>query len=133
MARGKKTGGRQLGIPNKPKPIKEQLQALSEKYFTPKPQANMDGTPRKIELRDKDGTVSDTIVLADADGRPLVMSDAEVDMMMMDPKDRAAMHEKLLRYHTAQMQSVSADVSLAGDVTATIGQRLKDLAADNNN
>lgn len=74
-----------------------------------------------------------TVVLEDADGNPLVISDFDIDMMMMEPKDRATIQEKLLRYHTPQMQSVSAEVSLSGDVTTTIEQRLKELAADNDN
>lgn len=74
-----------------------------------------------------------TVVLADLDGNPLVISDFDIDMMMMEPKDRATIQEKLLRYHTPQMQSVSAEVSLAGEITTTIEQRLKDLAADNDN
>ncbi|MGM9864065.1 MAG: hypothetical protein ACI305_07385 [Lepagella sp.] len=91
----------------------------------------MDGTPRKIKLRTKDGEVYDTIVLADADGKPALMSDFDVDMMLMKPEERAAIQEKLLRYHTPQMQSVSAEVSLSGDITATIEQRLQALASDN--
>lgn len=74
-----------------------------------------------------------TVVLADMDGNPLVISDFDIDMMMMEPKDRATIQEKLLRYHTPQMQSVSAELSLSGDITTTIEQRLKDLAADNDN
>lgn len=93
----------------------------------------MDGSPRKIEFRDKEGLVYNEVVLADADGNPLVISDFDIDMMMMEPKDRATIQEKLLRYHTPQMQSVSAEVSLTGDITTTIEQRLKDLAADNDN
>ena len=93
----------------------------------------MDGSPRTIEFRDKEGVVYNTVVLADDDGNPLVISDFDIDMMMMEPKDRATIQEKLLRYHTPQMQSVSAEVSLAGEITTTIEQRLKDLAADNDN
>ncbi|WP_289289088.1 hypothetical protein [uncultured Muribaculum sp.] len=93
----------------------------------------MDGSPRTIEFRDKEGVVYNSVVLADADGNPLVISDFDIDMMMMEPKDRATIQEKLLRYHTPQMQSVSAEVSLAGEITTTIEQRLKDLAADNDN
>ena len=133
MAQGRKTGGRQKGTPNKPNPLKEQLRANSVAYFEPKPQTNMDGSPRTIEFRDKEGVVYNTVVLADADGNPLVISDFDIDMMMMEPKDRATIQEKLLRYHTPQMQSVSAEVSLAGEITTTIEQRLKDLAADNDN
>lgn len=129
--KGKKTGGRQKGTPNKPSPLKEHLRAASTAYFEPKPQVDPDGSPRKIEFRDKDGVVVDTIVLADPDGNPRVMSDFDVDMMLMEPQARAIIQEKLLRYHTPQMQSVSAEVSLSGDITATIEDRLKDLAADN--
>ena len=119
MAQGRKTGGRQKGTPNKPNPLKEQLRANSVAYFEPKPQVNPDGTPRVIDV--------------DADGNPAVMSDFEIDTMQMEPKDRATIQEKLLRYHTPQMQSVSAEVSLNGNITTTIEQRLKDLAADNDN
>lgn len=133
MAQGRKTGGRQKGTPNKPNPLKERLRAHSTAYFEPKVQTNADGSPRTLEFRDKDGLLYNTVVLADADGNPLVVSDFEIDMMMMEAKDRAAIQERLLRYHTPQMQSVSAEVSLAGEITTTIEQRLKDLAADNDN
>lgn len=133
MAQGRKTGGRQKGTPNKPNPLKEHLRAHSAAYFEPKPQTNPDGSPREIEFRDKDGILYNTLKLADADGRPLVISDFEIDLMMMDAKDRAAIQEKLLRYHTPQMQSVSAEVSLSGDLSTTIEARLKQLADDNGN
>lgn len=133
MAQGRKTGGRQKGTPNKPNPLKEQLRAHSTAYFEPKPQTNPDGSPRTVELRDKDGVVYKTVILADPEGKPLVISDFDIDMMMMEPKERAIIQEKLLRYHTPQMQSVSAEVSLSGEITTTIEQRLKDLAADNGN
>ena len=133
MAQGRKTGGRQKGTPNRPNPLKEHIRAASTAYFEPKPQTNMDGSPRKIEFRDKDGIVYNEVLLADIDGKPLVMSEFDIDMMVMDPKDRATIHEKLLRYHTPQMQSVSAEVSLSGDITTTIEQRLADLAAQNDN
>lgn len=131
MAQGRKTGGRQKGTPNKPNPLKEHLRANSLAYFEPKPQTNPDGTPRKIEFSDKKGNNITTLILQDAEGNPAVMSDFEIDMMMMDAKDRAAIQEKLLRYHTPQMQSVSAEVSLSGNVTTTIEERLADLAKQN--
>lgn len=131
MAIGRKTGGRQKGTPNKPNPLKEHLRAQSTAYFEPKPQIRQDGTPRTIDFRDKDGNVYNHITLSDPDGKPIVMSDFEVDMMMMEPKDRASIQEKLLRYHTPQMQSVSAEVSLQAEVTTTIEERLKQLAEDN--
>lgn len=133
MAIGRKTGGRQKGTPNKPNPLKEHLRAQSTAYFEPKPQIKQDGTPRTIDFRDKDGNIYNTVTLSDPDGKPIVMSDFEVDMMMMEPKDRATIQEKLLRYHTPQMQSVSAEVSLQAEVTTTIEERLKQLAEDNDN
>lgn len=131
MAIGRKTGGRQKGTPNKPNPLKEHLRAQSTAYFEPKPQIKQDGTPRTIDFRDKDGNIYNTVTLSNPDGKPIVMSDFEVDMMMMEPKDRATIQEKLLRYHTPQMQSVSAEVSLQAEVTTTIEERLKQLAEDN--
>ena len=131
MAIGRKTGGRQKGTPNKPNPLKEHLRAQSTAYFEPKPQKNIDGTPRTIDFLDKDGKIYNTVTLSDKDGNPLILSDFEIDMMMMEAKDRATIQEKLLRYHTPQMQSVSAEVSLQAEVTTTIEERLKQLAADN--
>lgn len=131
MAQGRKTGGRQKGTPNKPNPLKEHIRAASTAYFEPKPQTKPDGSPREIEFRDKEGELYNTITLANADGKPLVMSDFEIDMMMMDAKDRATIQEKLLRYHTPQMQSVSAEVSLSSDNNATIEVRLAQLAKEN--
>lgn len=131
MAQGRKTGGRQKGTPNKPSPLKEHIRSLSTVYFQPRPQTNPDGTPRTIEFRDKDGALYNSIRLADVNGQPLVISDFEIDTMQMDAKDRAAIHERLLRYHMPQMQSVSAEVSLSGEVTTTIEQRLAELAAQN--
>lgn len=133
MAQGRKTGGRQKGTPNKPNPLKEHLRAQSMSYFEPKPQTNIDGSPRTLEFRDKDGNLYNTVTLSDPDGKPLIISDFEIDMMQMEAKDRAAIQEKLLRYHTPQMQSVSAEVSVQGDVTTTIEERLKQLAAENDN
>lgn len=133
MAQGRKTGGRQKGTPNKPNPLKEHLRAQSMSYFEPKPQTNIDGSPRTLEFRDKDGNLYNTVTLSDPDGKPLIISDFEIDMMQMEAKDRAAIQEKLLRYHTPQIQSVSAEVSVSGDVTTTIEERLKQLAAENDN
>lgn len=60
-----------------------------------------------------------------------LVSRFDLDMACMEPKDRAAIQEKLLRYHTPQMQSVSAEVSLSDDTTMSIAERLAKLAADN--
>ncbi|MCM1320465.1 MAG: hypothetical protein NC217_08845 [Muribaculaceae bacterium] len=116
MAQGRKTGGRQKGTPNKPNPLKEQLRANSMAYFEP-----------NITLDDEE--------VAAAVHMPLgsVVSRFDLDMAMMEPKDRATIQEKLLRYHTPQMQSVSAEVSLSDDTTATIAERLANLATANDN
>jgi hypothetical protein len=115
MAQGKKTGGRQKGTPNKPNPLKEMLRAQSEAYFEPKLLVEEDELAKLLGVQKGE-----------------YVSRFDIDMSLMDPKDRAAIQEKLLRYHTPQMQSVSAEVSLAADITTTIEDRLAQLAADNN-
>ena len=127
--KGRKTGGRQKGTPNKPTPLKDALRAQSESYFIARPQVDIDGNPRVLEFRDKEGIIYSSITLADADGNPIIASNFEIDMMMMDAKDRATIQEKILRYHTPQMQAVSADVNLTGQIATTIEDRLAKLAA----
>jgi hypothetical protein len=117
MAQGKKTGGRQKGTPNKPNPLKEHLHSRSVRYFT-QPDVLIEDEELAIQLGVEVGTK---------------VPRADIDELAMDPKDRAAWHEKLLRYHTPQMQSVSAELSLSDDISTTIGDRLAQLAADNNN
>lgn len=114
MAQGRKTGGRKKGTPNKPNPLKERLRAQSTAYFEP-----------NITIDDEETAAMLHASIGD------VVSRFDLDMAMMDPKDRAAIQERLLRYHTPQMQSVSAEVSLSGDVTATIEERLAKLAGEN--
>lgn len=114
MAQGRKTGGRQKGTPNKPNPLKEHLRAQSTAYFEP-------------NITIEDAGLAATLHASIGD----VVSRFDLDMAMMEPKDRAAIQERLLRYHTPQMQSVSAEVSLSGDVTTTIEERLAKLAAEN--
>ncbi len=116
MAQGRKTGGRQKGTPNKPNPLKEHLRAQSTAYFEP-----------NIILEDEEVAAQFHASIGD------MVSRFDLDMAMMDPKDRAAIQERLLRYHTPQMQSVSAEVSLSGDITTTIENRLAKLASDNEN
>lgn len=114
MAQGRKTGGRQKGTPNKPNPLKEHLRARSAAYF--EPCIPVDDAELAALLHVEVGTE---------------VSRFDLDTLQMDAKDRAAIHEKLLRYHMPQMQSVSAEVSLSGDVTTTIEQRLAQLANEN--
>lgn len=132
--KGKKTGGRQKGTPNKEKPFKGMLQQLSKEYFTPRPQTGSDGSPRKIPIY-ADGEVVNTIELADKDGNPLVMSDCEVDMLRLEPSERIHAHIRLLKFHTPEMKSVDMDMNITG-ASITIEGRLRALCGEedeNNN
>lgn len=114
MAQGHKTGGRKKGTPNKPNPLKEHLRTQSAAYFQP-----------SVTISDQDLATQLHLPIGTQ------VSRFDIDTALMDPKDRAAIHEKLLRYHLPQMQSVSADLSMTGTVTASIEERLAALAAQN--
>lgn len=114
MAQGYKTGGRQKGTPNKLNPLKEHLRSQSVAYF--EPSVSVDDEEVAAQLHVKVGTL---------------VSRFDIDTAMMEPKDRASIHEKLLNYHMPKMQSVSAEVSMTGTVTASIEERLAKLAAEN--
>lgn len=128
MAKGKKTGGRVKGTPNKENPLKGYLRAHSLSYFEPKPQTNDDGTPRKVEFRDKDGVVIYTLELADADGNPRVMSDFDVDMMTLEDNERVNAELRLLEFHTPKMKAVEVDMDVRS--TVTIEDRLRELCGE---
>lgn len=127
--KGRKTGGRQKGTPNKENPLKGYLRTHSLAYFEPKPQIGDDGKPRKIEFRDKDGIVIDTIVIENPDGTPRVMSDFDVDMMILDTNDRVNAELRLLEFHTPKMKSVDVDMDVHANVH-TIEDRLRELCAE---
>lgn len=129
MAKGKKTGGRQKGTPNKENPLKGYLRAHSLAYFEPKPQTDTDGSPRKIEFTDKEGVVVSTIVLRNADGSPRVMSDFEVDMLMMGANERVNAELRLLEFHTPKMKAVEVDMDMRASVV-TIEDRLRELCGE---
>lgn len=114
MALGKKTGGRAKGTPNKPNPLKECIRAQSTAYFEPRIPISDAELAKMMHRQTGD-----------------LVSQFELDMACTEPKERAAIHEKLLRYHMPQMQSVSAEVSLSDDTTLSIAERLARLAADN--
>lgn len=126
MAKGKKTGGRQKGTPNKENPLKGYLREQSLSYFEPKPQTNPDGTPRKINIYSKDGNIVDSIILADSKGKPSVLSDFDVDMMQMESGERVSAHLRLLEFHTPKMKAVEVDLDAAVNVR-TIEDLLSDL------
>lgn len=129
MAKGRKTGGRQKGTPNKENPLKGYLRAHSLAYFEPRVQTNADGTPRTIEYRDKDGIVVSAIALADAEGNPREMSDFDVDMMILGANERVNAELRLLEFHTPKMKAVEVDMDVHGSVT-TIEDRLRQLCGE---
>lgn len=129
MAKGKKTGGRQKGTPNKENPLKGYLRAHSLAYFEPKPQVGADGNPRKIDFTDKDGIILYSRVLADADGNPIDMSDFDVDMMLLDSNERVSAELRLLEFHTPKMKAVEVDMDVHGSVI-TIEDRLRELCGE---
>lgn len=81
--RGKKTGGRKKGTPNKDNPLKGYMREHSLAYFAPDP-ANKDG-----------------------------LSCFDLDMMQLDPSDRVLAELKLLKFHTPEMKSVDMDMSVS--------------------
>lgn len=89
---------------DKDKPLKVMLRETSLKYFSPNPD-NVDW-----------------------------VSDFELDLCSLPPRDRAEMHIKILKYHTPQMQATSVDIA-SSDINVTLSERLARLAdeeADDN-
>lgn len=119
MALGRKTGGRHKGTP-----LKGYLRAHSLAYFEPKPQIQKDGSPRVVVFRDKDGAIVSSIVLVDADGNPLVLSD--FDVMSLDTPNRVIAELRLLEFHTPKMKAVEVDMD-AHLTSITIEDRLREL------
>ncbi len=105
MAKGKKTGGRQKGTPNKENPLKGYLRAHSMAYFAPRPQ-------------------TDPIT-----GNALTISDFEADMIAMDPDQRVNAELRLLEFHTPKMKAVEVDMDISGTVV-TIEDRLRELCGE---
>ncbi|MDE6246630.1 MAG: hypothetical protein K2M41_02155 [Muribaculaceae bacterium] len=129
MAKGKKTGGRTKGTPNKENPLKGYLRAHSLSYFEPKPQIDLDGNPRRIDFTDKEGMILSTIVLANTDGTPRVMSDFDVDILTMQPNERVNAELRLLEFHTPKMKAVEVDMDMRASVV-TIEDRLRELCGE---
>lgn len=121
-------GGRKKGTPNKDNPLKEYIRAHSLSYFEPRKQLNKDGTPRTLEFRDRDNILVDKKELTDAQGKPLVMSDFDVDMMMMDCVDRAHAELRLLEFSAAKMKAVDVEMNLSA--TRTIEDTLAELCGE---
>lgn len=109
MAKGFKTGGRKKGTPNKhPNPLKRSLREVSMTYFEPHPQIDADGQPRKIYGTNADGSFGVLFTLEDADGKPLVISDFDADMLAMKPAERVQAQIRLLEFHTPKMKAIDA-------------------------
>lgn len=135
MAKGYKTGGRQKGTPNRNNPTKGILINHSSDYFTPREQVEADGQPRMIQrikfVNGMDGprrTVVD-IPAVDTDGKPLVMSDFEFDMLYLSPADRVTAELKILEFHTPRMKSqdINMEVNMG---PRTIEDTLKALCGN---
>lgn len=138
MAKGKKTGGRQKGTPNKENPLKGYLRAHSLAYFEPRVQTDpITGGSREIQrqrlVQDEGGNVYkviDLIPLTDhASGLPLNISDFEADMIALSPNERVNAELRLLEFHTPKMKAVEVDMDVHGSVV-TIEDRLRELCGE---
>ena len=98
--KGKKTGGRQKGTPNKDNPIRGYLLTHSIKYFQP------------------------------SDRNPDGKSNFEMDLDMMTPDDRVWAEIKILKHHTSELKSIDMDVAMSAERNETIDQRLARLALE---
>lgn len=127
--KGKKTGGRQKGTPNKDNPLKAILKQHSTQYFTPRPQTDSNGHPKKLITYDADGKEIAVVILADSQGKPMVMSDFEVDMLGLKGVERVNAELRLLEFHTPKMKAVDVDMNVsAGNLS--IEARLKELITE---
>lgn len=138
MAKGKKTGGRQKGTPNKENPLKGYLRAHSLAYFEPRVQTDpITGGSREIQrqrlVQDEEGNVYkviDLIPLTDhQSGLPLNISDFEADMIALSPNERVNAELRLLEFHTPKMKAVEVDMDVHGSVI-TIEDRLRELCGE---
>ena len=99
-------GGRAAGTPNKDKPLKTFLRQHSVQYFTP-----------SIEEKDDNGKNTGRLV-----------SQFDLDCMVLDTESRVDAEIKLLKFHTPQMQSTSVDMTIVDD-NRTLSERIARLAA----
>lgn len=101
--KGKKTGGRKKGTPNRDTPQKKAIKAILQQHSI------------AYITADKEAV--------DENGGTVMVSQLDLDLARMEPKDRAAVEVRLLEFHTPKMQSTSVDVSLQ-DTSITIEDRL---------
>lgn len=104
MAKGKKTGGRVKGTPNKENPLKGYIRSHSMDYFEPR--------PRKEET-----------------GQEIVVSQFELDILALAPDDRVAAELRLLRFHMPEMKAIDMDMTVS-ETAKTIEERLAELAGE---
>lgn len=139
MAKGRKTGGRQKGTPNKDNPLKGYLKAHSLAYFEPRTQTDpVTGGAREIQrqrlVQDEEGNVYkviDLVPLTDhASGLPLVISDFEADMIALSPNECVNAELRLLEFHTPKMKAVEVDMDVRGSASVTIEDRLRELCEE---
>lgn len=108
MAKGRKTGGRVKGTPNKKNPLKGYIRSHSMKYFEPR--------PRKREET----------------GEEFMASDLDLDMESLAPADRVSAEIRLLKFHTPEMKAIDMDMTVS-EFALTIEQRLAELAGEDEN
>lgn len=87
MAKGRKTGGREKGTGNKPKPGREIVRTHSLGYFSPNPR--------------NDGGESDF----------------ERDLRSLSPAERVNAEIRLLKYHMAELKSVDMGATITTSFT----------------
>lgn len=105
MAKGKKTGGRQKGTPNKQQnPLKSYLREHSLSYFERRIQKDLDGIMREV-------------------------SDFELDIESLKAEDRVAAEIKMLEYHTPKQKAVDVTIDSI-NANITIEDRLRELCKD---
>ncbi len=104
----------------------------SADYFTPRPQVDLKGNPRVIQIIKWDNSgdgprrIVEDIEAVDMEGKPLVMSDFEFDMKFLAAADRVAAELKILEFHTPRMKS--QDINMEVNVgPRTIEDTLKAL------
>ncbi|MFM7008876.1 MAG: hypothetical protein ACKO0Z_06025 [Betaproteobacteria bacterium] len=107
--KGKKTGGRTKGTPNKDTPQKKAIKAIllnhSLAYITPHD------------------------VVDEETGEHSMLSQLDMDLALMKAADRAQIEVKLMEFHTPKMQSTSVDVNMP-DTKVTIEDKLLKLSQE---
>ena len=114
-------GGRTTGTPNKDNTLKTLLHKHSSTYFAP-------SIPLLNVNIDNENLRQQFIMLHENDE---MVSQYDVDLFLMKPADRVNAELSMLKYHTPQMQAVSADMSVK-DANTTISLRLSRIANGEN-